>query len=239
MWNRRFKVLIGDLNDIAHAPLLLIAFLSPVFITLFLLYIFPLFSLLTGSENGFLTGRYYPVTSLTLISAIPFIYGLIFSHIHLHQYQSGNLPDNILNFRGTMGMLYFRFVFSALICFVVVLPVIFLTDAVSTEGWLRSIYASALLASLVPFIFAVILAGRLRGRIRPSIIFLAAAFIIAVPSGVLLHHPWNYFAFFSPFYWVSWAWIISSPLESLVYGLISLLLISGSVILLLHYFRKH
>jgi hypothetical protein len=239
MWNRQFKVIAGDLNGIAHAPLLLIAFLSPVLITLFLLYLFPLFSLIPDSGNGFLPGRYYPVTSLTLISAIPFIYGLIFSHIHLNQYQSGDHPGNSLNSGGSREMLYYRFIYSALFCFVVVLPVIFLTDAVSTEGWLRTIYASALLAALVPFIFAFILAARLQGRIRPSMAFLAAAFIVAVPSGVLLHHPWNYLAFFSPFYWVSWAWIISSPGESLLYGSISVLLISGSVIFSLYFLRRH
>jgi hypothetical protein len=61
-------------------------------------------------------------------------------------------------------------------------------------------------------------------------------FLITVPFGLLVHHPWNYLAFYSPLYWASWAWIVHSPLESLIYGSIAMFL--SAVILIILYFGK-
>jgi hypothetical protein len=102
-----------------------------------------------------------------------------------------------------------------------ILPVIFVTDPVPTEGWVRTIYASLLLSVTAPFIFLFLAAfGSTRGRwtILATISFV---FLLALPSGMMLHHPWNYIAFFSPFYWSGWAWVIASPVEAVMYGSIS------------------
>jgi fluoroquinolone transport system permease protein len=65
-------------------------------------------------------------------------------------------------------------------------------------------------------------------------------FLVAVPLGLLLHHPWNYFAFFSPLYWISWAWIISVPFESLIYGAISMIITFGCILIFFrHFLKKH
>jgi hypothetical protein len=56
-------------------------------------------------------------------------------------------------------------------------------------------------------------------------------FLVTVPSGLMLHHPWSYFAFFSPFYWISWAWVVASPAESLIYGAISVLITSAGMLI--------
>jgi hypothetical protein len=221
MLNGTMKLLISDIRSISRVPILFCALFSPVFITLFLLYIFPLISGFTSSDDIFLYKRYYTVTAITLISAIPFIYGLLFSFIHQGEYHSPGNNDEFAN-KDVKWHIYMRMGFSVFLSFSIVLPVIYLTDAVSTEGWLRSIYTAFLLAIMASFIFLFIVgfAGMIKNLKVLSLISLI--FLITVPSGLLLHHPWNYFAFFSPFYWLSWAWVIASPAESLLYGIISL-----------------
>jgi len=82
----------------------------------------------------------------------------------------------------------------------------------------------------VGFLFASCNAGK---KIRAFIVTsLYGLFIIAVPLGLMTYHPWNYMAFFSPFYWVAWAWVISIPFESILYGLIASLLALGYFFLL-------
>ena len=90
------KLFISDIKFIAHRPLLLTALLSPVIFTLFLLYLFPFISGLTRPDDTLTYGRYYSVTAITLISAIPFIYGLLFSFVHLKEHNTiGSAGDDI------------------------------------------------------------------------------------------------------------------------------------------------
>ncbi len=128
---------------------------------------------------------------------------------------------------------------SAVLSFILVLPVIFITGAVSTEGWLRSIYAAFLLAITAPFIF-IFSAGFASDRKSWTLhSLISVIFLIALPSGLVLHHPWNYFLFFSPFYWSGWAWVIASPSESMVYGMISLAIAAITGLVCFHQiFRK-
>jgi hypothetical protein len=67
---------------------------------------------------------------------------------------------------------------------------------------------------------------------------LYGVFLAAVPLGLILHHPWNYLAFFSPLYWISWAWIIPSFAESLMYGAIASLITVGCMFVFFRYFLK-
>jgi hypothetical protein len=65
-------------------------------------------------------------------------------------------------------------------------------------------------------------------------------FLITVPLGLVLHHPWNYLAFFSPLYWISWTWVVSIPAESFLYGAIATIITSGGIIIFFrHFLRKH
>src|SRR5659263_646782 len=67
-----------------------------------------------------------------------------------------------------------------------------------------------------------------------------AIFLITVPLGLLLHHPWNYLAFFSPLYWIGWTWIESSALESLEFGIIAIFITSGAIFIFFrHFLKKH
>ena len=92
------------------------------------------------------------LTAITLISSIPLIYGLLFSFIHLTESRFRQRADQ-MNSDAVSNASYSRMAFSAFLSFIMVLPVIYLTDPVSTEGWLRSIYAAFLLAVMAPFIF--------------------------------------------------------------------------------------
>jgi hypothetical protein len=74
----------------------------------------------------------------------------------------------------------------------------------------------------------------LSGKRRKRFVFSGFYWIllIVVPLGLLLHHPWNYFTFFSPFYWISWAWVIPLPTDSFIYGAIAIVLTSVAIIIL-------
>ena len=229
----------SDIKFIAYRPLLLTALVLQVIFTLLLLHFFPFFSGLTRSDNALLFDRYYTVTAITLIAGIPFIYGLLFSFINLKELHSVNNAGDLVRIPVTKTALLGRMSISAILSFIILLPLIYITDAVSTEGWLRSIYAAFLLAITASFIFifSAAYAHDMKSWKITSII--SVIFLLALPSGLLLHHPWNYFIFFSPFYWTGWAWVIASPSESIVYGMISLAISAiFSLICFRHIFRR-
>jgi hypothetical protein len=236
MLRRKFaEVFISDIKCIAHVPLLLFAILSPVIIALILLISSMFISDLQDPEQAL---KYNTVIAVSLISAVPYIYGLVFSFIRIEGKQFASNKDSIQSVSESRYTYFSRMALSGLSAFVVVLPVIYLTDAVSTEGWLRAIYISLLLATMAMFIYAFSTGsgGSKSGWRRLSVISLL--FFLPVPFGLILHHPWNYFAFFSPFYWINWAWIIPSPRESLLYGLISIAIIVAGLIILYKKFLK-
>jgi hypothetical protein len=238
MTNKLLKLFISDIKYILRVPALLFALLWPVIITLFLLYLYPVISGLVRSEAVPSYGRYYTVTAITLIASVPFIYGLLFSFTHMKESHSpgNNIPDTAKKDAGRN--LIMRMLYSAFLNFITVLPAVYLTDAVSTEGWLRSIYAAILLTVMTSFIylFATCIA-RVIENLKIAIL-VSAILLVTVPAGLLLHHPWNYFIFFSPFYWVSWAWVIPSPAESLTYGIISLLIAAASMLIFYRYYSR-
>jgi hypothetical protein len=227
---RLMKLLISDIKSIIRVPVLTCALMTPLVILLTLLFCSPLIERLTGSENSDSFVSYYSVAAITLISAIPFIYGLFFSFFHLNK-TSYNHKESSESKGSRSDVLISRITVLFILSFIMILAVIFFTDPVSTEGWLRNIYAALLLSAASPFIFLLLVAY---GVSRARWIFLsmiALVFLLAVPSGMALHHPWNYFAFFSPFYWSGWAWVITSPMEGLIYGAISLgISVAGSII---------
>jgi hypothetical protein len=224
------KLFLSDIKSIIRVPVLLCALFSPVVVLLLLHLVSPLFKSLDGNANPVAYGSFYSVTAITLISAIPVIYGLIFSYTHLFKTYA---PD-----QGSYGIydqrsnkLVSRIIFAGFLSFIVILPVIFLTDPVSTEGWLRSLFAALILSAASQFIFLLMTAF---GRSRPGWLMLtliAAVFLASIPAGMSLHHPWNYLAFISPFYWCGWAWVITSPTEGLLYGVISLVVTAAGSIL--------
>jgi hypothetical protein len=233
------KLFISDIKFIAYRPVLLIALLSPVIFTIFLLFLFPFISGLNNHEDALAYGRYYSLTAITLASAVPFIYGILFSFVHLKEVHSFSTERAAVKVRGIRRILISRMDISAVLSFILVLPMIYFTDAVSTEGWLRSIFVSLLLATMAPFIFLFITGFSPDMNNRNIISFITLIFLITVPAGLLLHHPWNYFIFFSPFYWISWAWVIGSPSESLIYGMISMFIAFAGMLIFYRFFLKN
>jgi hypothetical protein len=228
------KLFIADIKYIVRFPALLSALLSPFIVTLLLLFVFPLVTGLSRSEDPFLYDRYYTVTAITLISVIPVIYGLLFSFVHRSESRSAGNNDSSAGVDLTWHLKQ-RTAFSAILSFCLILPLIYLTDAVSTEGWLRSIYVAFLFSVMTSLIFLFSICFSREIKLRKYVFLISAILLMTVPSGLLLHHPWNYILFFSPFYWLGWAWIIASPAESLLYGIISLVISCVVMLILCRY----
>lgn len=232
------KLFIADIKYILRVPALLCALLSPFIIALILLYGFPLVSGLTKSDDAYLFDRYYSIAAITLISAVPIIYGLIFSF--MHQAESHSSVNNV-GLTGTDLKWHFklRMAFSVILSFGMILPLIYLADAVPTEGWLRSIYAAFLFSVMTSLVFLFTICFARDVKRQKLVFFISALFLMTVPSGLLLHHPWNYFIFFSPFYWTGWAWVIVSPAESMVYGMISLAITAIFTLICFRHFPRN
>ena len=218
------KLFISDIKYITGGPVRLAVLLSPIIIILLLLFICPVLSDMTSSGGAFPCGRFYSLTGITLISSIPLIYGLLFSFIHLNNLNDSNNNGTQKSPEEARKNLIIRTAITSFLSFIIVLPVICITDPVLTEGWLRSIYAAFLMAVLGSFVFLFTVGFAREIKNWRGISLISVLFLITVPSGLLFHHPWNYFLFFSPFYWSGWAWVIQSPAESMLYGIISLVI---------------
>lgn len=227
------KLIITDIRSFSGSPVLFCVLLYPVFVILFLLFGYPPLSGLTASGDLNSFSAYYSVTAITLIASIPVGYGLLFAFIHQKQSHLKGQKRT-----GAAGNIYIQMLIPASLSFLVVLPLIYLSDPVSTEGWLRSIYAAILLAVMASFIYLfTICISRNRENLKIPF-FVSVILLITVPAGLLLHHPWNYFIFFSPFYWFSWSWVIASPAESSLYGIISLAITAAGMLILCRYIAR-
>ena len=152
MLSRRLTgVLTADIKYIARMPRLLIGFLFPLVIIILHLFACSYIPGLKDPEKGF---QYYTVIAVSLISAVPFFYGIVFSFIQLHCKQLEEQAKSGQRESKMRDIYLLRLAISGLSAFFTLLPVIYFTDAVSTEGWLRSIYVAFLLAAMAPFIFA-------------------------------------------------------------------------------------
>jgi fluoroquinolone transport system permease protein len=240
MWSMFRSLLKTDIKFIARDPMLLLAILAPFLLILFLRLVFPLLSDFIYLKSGFLLARYYTLAAITMVSVIPMFFGIVYAFILLDKNNMHILQVIAVTPAGKKNFLFMRMLVPALLSFIIVLLSIILTNPVPTEGWLRTIFVSFLLSTQSPFIFLFI--GSLAGNKVQAIAIakLYGIFLAAVLFGLLLHHPWNYFAFFSPLYWISWAWITSTPVESLIYGAISMIITIGCILIFFrHFLKKH
>jgi hypothetical protein len=148
--------------------------------------------------------------------------------IHIRTITSYGVPEFLLQ----------RMIITLILSFVLSVFTIILVNPVPTQGWLRIVFAALLFSVQSPFVFLFISAlakNRVAGLAYSRFFWII---LIALPLGLMFHHPWNYFAFFSPWYWTAWAWIISSSAESMVYGSIAFILTSGAGIILIRHFLK-
>ncbi|HAM10368.1 MAG: hypothetical protein A2X05_12785 [Bacteroidetes bacterium GWE2_41_25] len=228
----------ADFRFISRDPMLLMAFLAPFFLILFLRLLIPLLSEYIYARTSFQLLDYYPIVAISMVSIIPMLFGMVYAFILLDENDANILQVISVTPAGKRDFLYMRLLIPAFLSFIMVLFTIFLTDPVTGEGWLRSVFISLLLSTQSSFAFlfiGCIAANKVQGLAMSK---LYGIFLVAVPLGLLLHHPWNYLAFFSPLYWISWAWIIPSTGESLMYGLIATVITGGCIVIFFRYFLK-
>jgi len=240
MWSRIKSSFIGDIKIILHDNMLLARSLAPFILIILLKFAFAPLSGFIFSKTGLLIDNYYSFIALTFISLISILPGVVSAFIVLDKrylYKPANLEVTTAERRKSLLV---RMIISAFFSFILVMITILLAKPVRTEGWLRNLFAAFLLSTQSPFVFLFI--SGVRGNRNSGSAFsrLYWMFLIAAPLGLLLHHPWNYLAFYSPLYWIAWAWIVQSPLESLIYGSIGMILTSSAIILFFrHLLRKY
>jgi hypothetical protein len=240
MWDRFKSFLIADINIILHDKTLLARSLAPFVLIIILRFLFTPLSAFIFSKTGFLLDNYYSLAAITFVSVIAILPGMLYAFVLLGEKDLHIVHVEEVFLADRYKFLLMRMTISAFISFVLVMITIILAKPVPTEGWLRTLFAALLLSIQSPFVFLFICSlaeKKIEGLALSRLYWI---FLIAVPSGLLLHHPWNYFPFFSPLYWISWAWIVKSPVESLIYGSIAMILTSVTAIMLYsHFFKKN
>jgi hypothetical protein len=225
------KLFRSDCRIIANYAMILSVISGPLLVIVFMKFLFPAFSDFIYSKTGFPINKYYSLIAITFVCLVPFLPGILYANIikDKRDFQSEGLltvQDANRNF------LFMRMLIAALICFILLWLTIILVKPVPAEGWLRNLFIACLLSVQAPLVCLLICTLVMHKVKRISVFVLCCIFLITVPFGLLVHHPWNYFAFFSPLYWVAWSWVIRSPMESLLYGTIAVILTSGVIVLL-------
>lgn len=213
--------LIDDPRFVVRRKMLFISAIMPFLIILILKIAILPFSALILSVTGFRLETYSTVISITFISSIPLFIGIVYAFIFFEENEKQIHFIISLSKEEKKKLLCLRSLISVFFSFITIWLAILITDPVPEEGWLRGIYISSLLSFQSPFMFLFICSFSVNKKIGFILSWLSGIFLVTVPFGLLVHHPLNYFAFFSPFYWISWAWITSLPVESILYGAIS------------------
>lgn len=228
----------ADIKFIVRDPMLLMASIAPLFLILLLRLGFPVLSDFIFQKFEFQIYQYYSIASITMVSLIPMLFGMVYAFIVLDESDAHILQVISVTPAGRNNFLYMRMIVPAFLSFLMVLITILFTNPMPSEGWLRTLYVSLLLASQVPFVFLFI--GSLaRNKVEGlALSKFYGVFLVTVPLGLLLHQPWNYLNFFSPLYWISWAWVTEDPTESLLYGGIAVIITAVCVVWLFQHFLK-
>jgi len=237
---RNFKSsFIADMKIISHDVMLLAIGLTPLLLILLLKFVFPLISHIVFLKSGFILDKYYSLAALTIVSLIPVFLGMLYAFVLLDENDLKIIEESdVKPFRGK-NSLYMRILVTISLSLILIYLSIFLVNPVPGEGWLRTLFVVILLSLQAPFVFLFIVSlaeNKIEGFALSKIY---GFFLITVPLGLVLHHPWNYLAFFSPLYWISWAWLIPVPVESFIYGAIASVITSGGIIFFFrHFLRK-
>jgi hypothetical protein len=238
MWNIFKSSFITDFNIILHDKKLITRILAPFILILILKFVYPLLSGVIFSKTGFLLDKYYSLVAITFVSVIPMFPGMVYAFIKINEKDLNTSHVEAVASGDRYKFLLLTMIFTALISFALVVITIIFVNPVPTEGWLRNLFAAGLLSIQSAFVFQFIITLSVNRVSEIAISRLYWIFIITVPLGLLFHHPWNYLIFFSPLYWISWAWVVPNPAESFFYGVIAFLLTSGSILILLRQFVR-
>jgi hypothetical protein len=240
MWNRFKSLIAADIKIISHDKTLLARSLAPLILIILVKFVFPPLSGFIFSKTGLLLDKYYSLIAITFVLIIAMLPGIVNAFIYLNEKYFQILHVTEFTPAARTEFLFSRMIINAFFSFVLVMITIILAKPVPGEGWLRNLFAGFLLSIQSPFVFLFISSFNENKNAESVISWLYWVFLIAAPFGLMLHHPWNYFVFFSPMYWTACAWIVPSPLESLIYGSIAVILTSGGMIVFFrHFLRKH
>ena len=181
--------------------------------------------------------EYYTIVAVSLTSLIPVVYGIVFSFIYTDNRKSLSHIFGI-SIRGkqiTANFLWRTDIF--ILSFLSLLLAIRLLNPVPSEGWLRTLFIIILFSSesIVVFSLFKLSCSRFSCVILLIIVLLIFA---AMPSGLVLHKPWNYPMFISPFYWLGWSWVIPSAGESFAYAAIACVLTALYILAARFFFRR-
>jgi len=177
------------------------------------------------------------ILSISLINAVPVVYGIIFSFIYKEKHNSlGELFG--ISFKGHQySVSQLRMIYLFILSFLTIYLLNRLLDPVPAEGPLRTIFILTIisLASLYNYSLIKISCNSL-ACIVLHVSLLVLLFLMIFGLG--LHKPWSYLMFVSPFYWSAWSWIIPSPAESIAYSGIALLLSGIYMTFSIYFIRK-
>ena len=146
----------ADIKGIVHHPKLLAASLYPVLLVFFLRFVFIPLAGLISPETGFPLQNYYSIVAITLVTIIPILPGIFYSRDMDHEIFLEWIKGNQITSTKQKTAIYMRVIRAACLSLIILLVTIFLTDPVPTQGWLRSIYVSLLLAIQTPYVFLFI-----------------------------------------------------------------------------------
>jgi membrane-associated HD superfamily phosphohydrolase len=238
MWGNLKSTILEDLKLISLNYRLLIALASLFVIIILLPLFFPAVSHSVYLNTGLQPAKYYTLISITIVSLIPVLTGIAYGRIVTGKTPLTTIKDSDGITRYVTDSTYIRIFISLVISFIVIIISIWLIKPVPSQGWLRTLYAAGLLSVQTPFVF--LLMGSQADKAIPGMGILKFywIFLLALPLGLLVHHPWNYFAFFSPFYWIAWAWMIKPPVESVLCGSIAVILSIVFLFLLQKYYHR-
>jgi hypothetical protein len=180
--------------------------------------------------------KYYTLISITLVALIPVLTGIAYGKLMPDKTSLTGISVPKENKGKIQDSTYIRIFTSLVISLILILLSIWLINPVPSQGWLRTLYAAMLLSVHAPFILLLVGGTGNKKIAGLGLSKLYWIFLLALPLGLLVHHPWNYFAFFSPFYWIAWAWMINPAVESVLCGSIAVILSSVFLFILLKYY---
>jgi len=232
---------MADMKSISSNYRFLIVSVVLLILIIFLDFYFPIVSDSVFIKHGFRLSEYYSLISITILAIISAMIGSEYGKMLSESAGSHIIPLSSYFSEIKENLLFLRVLMTTVICFILIIICILLLKPVPSQGWLRSLYIAIMLSIQSTYICVVYIRTEEQKKARFTFSWLTRISLIAMPVGLLLHHPWNYFAFFSPYYWIAWSWMIGSPTESFIYGFIALLLTSIFLMILLRQFseKKH
>ena len=234
MWKKFKEQIFADLKIISLNYRFLIS-LGVLFLLIILILVcLPLVTHSDYLKYGLQPTKYYSLVSISLVALIPVFAGIVFGSINPAEMPDTPYDDLDKGAGNVSSSILFRALTCLVFSFLLIMLSIWLIKPVPTQGWLRTIYAALILSFQAPTAMLMYTkSGSFKDKSNPFLLPYWIT-IIMLPVGLMLHHPLNYPAFISPFYWSAWAWMIQSPVQSIICGAIALFLTAALCFVSVH-----